>query len=234
MIHEPFNANQPLGPVQRAFNQQPDAMSFEALDKALAGRSIKHCYEYSTVLFNRFLFDYFSDRGYVQVFLSRRNEVERQVSLAMAKATQVWGAAGAVPTYEKFLAQAGKPLSFDETEVAEHTKRCGFRTNHVLGMLYYADALYVDYDEMYCERFADTIERFSAFAERLREKGLTIAEPELPFKDPVYVKYFQRGRQKSQDYADALIDVSRVRDVVESALRSIGHFPLSSLAPQPS
>ena len=78
-MHEPFNANQQLGGLQLEFNKKPGSLTYEQLDEAFAGRSVKHCYEYSTVLFNRFLFDYFCSRGFVQKLSPYRAENSNDV-----------------------------------------------------------------------------------------------------------------------------------------------------------
>lgn len=101
--HEPFNVDRKFGWITRGFRQGADREAIAAaIDEALApGRKIKHCHEIVPVELNRVLLEAAERHGYRHVILDRRNEVDRIISLELAKITGAWGKEAADANYSR-------------------------------------------------------------------------------------------------------------------------------------
>ncbi|PCD76454.1 hypothetical protein [Pseudothioclava arenosa] len=101
--HEPFNVDRKFGAITRDFRQRGDLAALRAgVDEALApGRKIKHCHEIVPSALNRALMEAGERYGNRHVVLDRRNEVDRIVSLELAKITGAWGKEAADANYQR-------------------------------------------------------------------------------------------------------------------------------------
>lgn len=116
--HEPFNVDRVWGHIVSDFLHSKDEEALaKAVREAVASRpNIKHCLEIIPLEVTRALIDACRDRGYIFFVLTRRNEVDRLMSLMLARATGVWGGEGAKDIYPKIFSGEIEvpPLSPDD------------------------------------------------------------------------------------------------------------------------
>ncbi len=103
--HEPFNIDREFGWVTRAFRENGDTAALAAnIAQAMTDDpSIKHCHELVAPEMNAALLDHTLARGYRHLVLERDAEVERVLSLELARKTGVWGSREAKETYRRIL-----------------------------------------------------------------------------------------------------------------------------------
>ena len=91
--HEPFNIDRKFGWVSKAWQQDKDKAALEAnIDAFLQpGRKVKHCYEIVPQPVNAALMQLAGRYDYRHVILDRDSEVDRILSLELAKLTGAWG-----------------------------------------------------------------------------------------------------------------------------------------------
>lgn len=110
VLEEPFNRNRAFGHVRRGYRARRflgvplgGGWQRRAVDAVLASRpNVKHCYELHDRSLNRALLHSAERRGYAQLRLERYADVERILSLCLARETGVW-----MP--EQARARAGAP-----------------------------------------------------------------------------------------------------------------------------
>jgi len=114
---EAFNDDRELGAITSSFLQSKNLVQLEeAVEKAVSVRkNLKHCievvpYEVSSALLRRSV-----AHGYRHVILLRANEVDRQVSLEVARCSGAWAVEEAGPIFAKVKAgeQELPPLNLD-------------------------------------------------------------------------------------------------------------------------
>jgi len=92
---EAFNDDPPreLGAITRAFRETGNEGALRASIREALGsaRNLKHCIDAVPFRLSSVLLDEALARGYRNIILLRLNEVDRQVSLDMARRTGVWG-----------------------------------------------------------------------------------------------------------------------------------------------
>ena len=105
IAHEPFNPDRLLGSIATAWSEDPDPDRLRAqLRDALTRRPvIKHCYELHPASFNEILLEVTTELGYRHLVLERRAEMDRILSLELAKITGVWGPEEADSAYDRIL-----------------------------------------------------------------------------------------------------------------------------------
>jgi hypothetical protein len=98
---EAFNDDRELGGITRAFEESGDQAALEAeIERVVAQRkNLKHCIEVVPYEVTSALLRHSVAAGYRHLVLLRLNEVERQLSLALAKVTQAWGPEEAETVY---------------------------------------------------------------------------------------------------------------------------------------
>lgn len=124
--HEPFNADRQLGRVVQHWRQSSDAKQLAAdFDEVLAPRPlIKHCYEIFAQPFNAALLAATERAGYRHVILDRRGEVDRILSLELAKITGAWGPKQAADRYDAFEQGTAQMPPIDIDTALKHMGRC--------------------------------------------------------------------------------------------------------------
>jgi hypothetical protein len=100
--HEPFNQGRAFGGVANAY----EAGHHEEYDRGIreiiaSGYVIKHCFEVRSWAFNVDIASRFSEGGYKNLILIRRDEPKRLLSLAVALETGSWGPAKAEAVLER-------------------------------------------------------------------------------------------------------------------------------------
>ncbi len=138
--HEPFNLDRIFGYMGQDYKNQllngdTTKVSFE-LDRLFLGKPlIKHCYEIIDTNFNKMLIDRLKDTNYKQIFLLRKDEVSRILSLFLAYQTNVWGKHGSEEQYE-MIKNGEKTLTpFDMEHVKEEEETAILKTKMVQKLL---------------------------------------------------------------------------------------------------
>lgn len=103
--HEPFNVDRVWGQIVSDFLHSKDERALEkSVREAIASRpNIKHCLEIIPVEVTRALIDACLELKYQFFVLTRRNEINRIMSLMLARATGVWGGEDASRIYPKII-----------------------------------------------------------------------------------------------------------------------------------
>jgi hypothetical protein len=98
---EAFNRDRELGAITRGFEESGDRAALDAAIAVVAAerRNLKHCIETVPYEVTSSLFRHASAQGYRHLVLLRLNEVERQLSLSLARSTGAWGPAEAASVY---------------------------------------------------------------------------------------------------------------------------------------
>lgn len=130
--HEPFNWDRTLGFITQGFKNDRDNFDFFAsslqqscIDKQIC---LKHCYEIIGPVFSECLIEVLSKTNYKHIFLLRRNELSRLLSLYTAKYTDVWGKHGSQEIYEQYFNGEKKLPLYDIEDMKKHLWVCNHRT----------------------------------------------------------------------------------------------------------
>jgi len=120
VAHEPFNPDRLFGAIATAWGQDPDPdrLRGELAEVLARNPVIKHCYELHPAAFNEILLEVATGLGYRHMVLDRRAEIDRILSLELAKITGVWGPQEAEDAYAR-IARGEQVL--DEIPVAQAT-----------------------------------------------------------------------------------------------------------------
>jgi len=218
--HEPFNPDRKFGDITQNWitQQNPEAL-MNGLDKVLASRPlIKHCYELVPEMVSLALLKATSERGYRHIVLDREAEIDRIISLELAKITGAWGVAEAADTYAKI--ENGE-LCLDPIDIGEacgHMTACAalrrwlasqFDTNKHTPLLVYFEEIYSDF-----EAGRHTIE------ELLTCLGIT------PGAHPQYEALLSEAltekSQNSQSIAHAVPNMDALRDALQETYANEG------------
>jgi LPS sulfotransferase NodH len=127
--HEPFNPERAFGAVVRAWRDHRDEAQLRAhFEQVLAPRPvIKHCYELLPDAFNAMLMQVTRDLGYAHIVLDRRAEVDRILSLELAKQTGAWGKQEAGKVLRELQMGVRRMAPFDTAEALHHKAVCAAR-----------------------------------------------------------------------------------------------------------
>lgn len=99
--HEPFNEGRAMGHVLANSTARRNLKKLRIeLRNCLADKPlIKHCYELCQQPFNTALMEVTTELGYRHIILDRRNEMDRVLSLELARLTGAWGSDEAKRVY---------------------------------------------------------------------------------------------------------------------------------------
>lgn len=116
--HEPLNQDRIWGDISKNFAATGDEAQMAAdLATRLATRpNIKHCVELCHASINRALIEATAALGYQVIVLTRKDEIGRQVSLALALSTGAWGPEQAEKIYPKIKKGDEKPAPIDKAK----------------------------------------------------------------------------------------------------------------------
>ena len=153
--HEPFNEERVFGHVSKAWRENNDHdRLISNIEAALAPRPlIKHCYELVAPEVNKALMEISTRMGYRHVVLDRRAEVDRILSLELAKITGVWGKVGSFKIYEEVEAGTRSLGPIDIAEAVAHLRFCQQRRADVHAQLKALDEPYFEvfFEDVYSD-----------------------------------------------------------------------------------
>ncbi len=153
--HEPFNLDRIFGYIMQEFRTQVQSgdtskMSF-ILNRAFSVKPlIKHCYEIIDADFNELLVENLKDKEYKHIFLLRKDEVSRILSLFLAYQTNIWGKHGSEQIYD--MIHSGKKVlePFDMDHIRKEEETAISQTQMVKSLL---ERESVPYKAVYFEDF---------------------------------------------------------------------------------
>jgi len=134
--HEPFNLDRVFGYITQAYkkqsvNEDTSEVSF-SLDRLFMSKPlIKHCYEITDSNFNKILINSLKDTDYKHIFLLRRDEVSRMLSLFLAYQTNVWGKHGSEERYNMIKSGEKVLKPFDMEHVREEEETAILKTKMI-------------------------------------------------------------------------------------------------------
>ncbi|MEE2946322.1 MAG: hypothetical protein VX444_14220 [Pseudomonadota bacterium] len=129
--HEPFNAERRFGAITQAWSERFDGAKLERdLMGALRNRpAIKHCYELVPGAINSALITVARLLDYRCIVLVRECEVDRVLSLQLAKMTGAWGKDDAQTAYEAFVSGERRLGDINIAEAERHLRLCRERSD---------------------------------------------------------------------------------------------------------
>ena len=103
--HEPFQEHRKFGYISSAFSESSENKTDTDIQSLLKDAFkdkplIKHCYEIADPQFNETLAHFLKHSDYKHLFLIRKDEVSRVLSLFLAYMSDVWGKHGSEGMYE--------------------------------------------------------------------------------------------------------------------------------------
>lgn len=127
--HEPFNTDRIFGEVTRHWAATRDAGRLrDDMHRVLARRPvIKHCVELVPEPVNDALLRVSAALGYVQIVLDRRADVDRILSLELARHTGAWGKAEARRVHDAVQAGERTLPPIDIAAAVTHLRDCNRR-----------------------------------------------------------------------------------------------------------
>lgn len=218
--HEPFNPDRKFGQITRDWTTHKDTAGLMAgLDRALADRPlIKHCYELVPETVNLALIKAASARGYRHIVLDREAEVDRIISLELAKVTGAWGADEATGIYSE-IAEGHRTLApVDIDQACDHMAACATLRRWLASQFDAAlhTPLLVYFEEIYgnFETGRRTIEEVLAC--------LGITPGAHPQYEALLIEALTEKAQNSQSIADAVPNMDALRDRLEQVYATEG------------
>lgn len=117
--HEPLNKDRVWGEITRNFiATRNEAQMVADLGAQLQSRpNIKHCVELCPEAITRALIEATAALGYQAIVLTRKDEIGRQISLALALATDAWGPEQAALIYPQIRSGKIKPAPILKADV---------------------------------------------------------------------------------------------------------------------
>ncbi|WP_212525598.1 Stf0 family sulfotransferase [Actibacterium sp. MT2.3-13A] len=124
--HEPFNRDRAFGWVPEQWRETHDRQALGiAMSRALRNRPlIKHCYELAAAPINSALLEAACRESYCHIVLDRRAEVDRILSLELAKITGAWGPKQAAERYSRFESGEAQAASINIAAALKHMAKC--------------------------------------------------------------------------------------------------------------
>ncbi len=154
--HEPFNWDRAFGPITRQYKETGDVETLDkALGEALADRvTIKHCFDVIGETISQRLWAMGERLGYRHIFLDRRDEMGRLLSLELARMTGVWGKHGSEGVYERIGKGEIALPPIDIKALVDHGRECAARRKAIASMLERSKIAprFVMYEDLYADR----------------------------------------------------------------------------------
>lgn len=213
--HEPFNIDRKFGHVVQTWNDTQDVERLMAdLDMVLKDRPlIKHCYELIPEMVNLALIRATTRKGYRHIVLDRGSEVDRIISLELAKVTGAWGADSAAAIYAE-IEDGTKTLDPIDIDAArKHLITCANLRQWLAGVfdLSKHTPLLVYFEELYTS-FED--------GKRVVEEILScldINPGDHADYEAKLIEALTESSQKSQSIAHAVPNMDELRDALSDA-----------------
>lgn len=218
--HEPFNLDRKFGHVTQGWTDTHDLDALKAgMAAVLDDRPlIKHCYELVPEMVNLALVKATTERGYRHIVLDRASEVDRIVSLELAKITGAWGVDDATGIYAEIEAGTRSLAPVDIDAARKHLVTCAALRRWLAGVF---DAsrhtpLLVYFEEIYSD--------FEAGKQVIEDILACLQIDPAAHRDysAKLVEALTRKAQKSQSIAHAVPNMDALRTALEATYAAEG------------
>jgi LPS sulfotransferase NodH len=215
--HEPFNAERIFGEVTRNWTATRDAGRLrDDMQRVLARRPvIKHCVELVPEPVNDALLTVSASLGYVQIVLDRRADVDRILSLELARHTGAWGKAEARRVHEAVQSGERSLPPIDIAAAATHLRACDQRRwgMHARFADHGIAPFVVHFEDIYADpaRGRDTVAALTAFIGINRS---AVADYDARVEEALLTK-----GQKSARLLDRVPNIDEARAALEEVRR---------------
>ncbi len=171
--HEPFNYDRDFSDVSKAFMVGENSHSANLLHNLLdSGVSFKHCLELHSIEFNDMLIEAFDSRpNYNHIILMRNSEIQRMLSLYLAKQTNVWGKWKVKKGgYDQIISGKVSLAPFPINEMLNHSKKCKKYRNWIQNQFNMRNLSYIwtSYEDLYNGKIETRIENLNKIFEFVR------------------------------------------------------------------
>lgn len=217
---EAFNDRPPreLGALTARFREDGDEDALRlGIREAFAERrpNLKHCIENVPFRLNSVLIEETAKLGYRHVLLLRLNEIDRQISLEMARQTGAWGPEGAVTIYEEIRAGRKKMpalnLGIMRQQVEKDAAALGKITR--IFMILEKKPVTVFFEKLYTGPIEDRCAAFRLLAEKT---GIPKAGT---LSDAVFVKAAADRGQNSESVRNSVPNLEDALTLLRSTIR---------------
>jgi len=212
--HEPFLIDRALGEITRSYMEGKTAETRNMLREVFSRKVIiKHCYEILGKGFNDLLFETLCEYPeYRHIFLLRRDETSRMLSLLLAYQTDVWGKHGSEWVYEQIRSGQRELAPFDLELLAREESRAIEETEHVTTRLKQSKAPHIKiyFEEIYQGPEAHRFERLEELFDFLDLDSDTIKAKEKEIRHMILHR-----SQKSRNVLGFVPNIQEVRSVLE-------------------
>jgi hypothetical protein len=219
MQHEPFNPDRIHGNIVQKWNANFDVEEMRRnVAEILEDQPvIKHCYEVVPLQLNVILMQETITRGYEQIVLRRRAEVNRMFSLEVAGFTGAWGPKQASTIFAEIRnGQLPAPVLPIEKSVA-HMSDCHLRSTWLVAAL---KSRKVDYTELIFEDlFSDPILGQASVNTMLRR--LDHSEQSITKLQDSIQRTLMTGDQKTGQIGDIIEKSADWRAIMQQAWESL-------------
>ena len=125
-LHEPFNHDREFGWVSQAYGDNEDVGELRRnVGKVLdAFPLFKTAFEMQAIAINKSILLESTARGYRHIILDRKAEVDRLLSLELARVTGGWGKMDAERIYAQYTSGASQMEEFDIDWLVSHLEYC--------------------------------------------------------------------------------------------------------------
>ena len=125
-LHEPFNHDREFGWVSQAYSDTEDLSELRknvgsVLDNAPL---FKTAFEMQAIAINKSILQEATARGYRHIVLDRKAEVDRLLSLELARVTGGWGKLDAERIYAEYTSGSAQMEAFDVDWLVAHLEYC--------------------------------------------------------------------------------------------------------------
>jgi len=209
--HEPFNNGRVWHGVSARFAAHGDTEQLRQDIRALIAKSqnIKHCFDVGPRGLATVLTDICAEAGYRIILLTRANEVDRQMSLAIAQATGAWGARQAATLYPPILAGETVLPPLPVKRVLDQARRDGLALMDILSHL---RVRHIAHDWLIFEEiYSSTADLRRTALQLAQTLGLTLED-----SDPRLDALAGRGGQNSARIEDFLPNAAETRSALQA------------------
>ncbi|BDG72000.1 hypothetical protein Rmf_19290 [Roseomonas fluvialis] len=158
---EGFNRDRELGAITREFEASQDLAALEASvgDVVARRKNLKHCIEVVPYQVTSSLLRQSVAAGYRHLVLLRLDEVERQLSLALARVTNAWGPSEAAAIYDEIRAGTRKLEPLNIVQIRRELDRDAAALGRLMRLMLQHRANYAltFFEDLYRGEFADRV-----------------------------------------------------------------------------
>lgn len=206
--HEPYSGTN----AKEHWGEEKAALALGRVVGKAATHNIKHCYELCSNGFNETLFETLHDRGFFFIHLLRRNILAQVESLALARATQAYGAEKASTIYPAILRGELKLPPLDLDWYKKHVRKLLAKQANVSQKLADIGAPSVFFEDIFAGDAGTRRARFEASVQRLNSAGGDFKF--TPRYDELKLSYFADRDQKSRSVVDFITNIGDLREMV--------------------